>query len=341
MSRAMQDEEGKSMAKTYKGTNGVDIVNQNNSNKAYFDIITKGGNDQISVILTNTWVDAGDGADVVTSDIEGANRFDLGGGADTYTGDGFAKNGRHDEVYGGAGNDTMTIHTRQSDYFGGGGDDFISSAGYWNLLVGGDGNDTVSYMAQDDDYLKGWGVYLDLGREFAKTGQGRKEIVDKFENAEGTSYGDDILGSKGNNKLWGMDGNDDVVGFKGDDKLFGGNGKDLLEGGNGKDQLTGGKGVDHMWGGGGNDHFIFTDVNETGVGSGNRDIIKDFENGDKIDLSAAGSFTFIGSAGFSNTAGELRFENGVVSGDVDGDGNADFQIEVKGVNSLQGSDFIL
>jgi serralysin len=96
-----------------------------------------------------------------------------------------------------------------------------------------------------------------------------------------------------------------------------------------------------MWGGGANDHFIFTDVNETGVGSGNRDIIKDFENGDKIDLSAAGSFSFIGSANFSNTAGELRLENNVVSGDVDGDGNADFQIEVNGVNSLQGSDFIL
>lgn len=329
------------MAKTYKGTNAVDIVNQNNSNKAYYDIITKGGDDQINVILTDTWVNAGDGADVVTSDIEGANRFNLGGGADIYTGDGFAKSGRHDEIYGAGGNDTMTIHTRQSDYYGDGGNDFISSAGYWNLLVGGNGNDTVSYMAQDDDYLKGWGVDLDLGREFAKTGQGRKEKIFDFENAEGTSYGDGILGSKADNKLWGMDGSDDVVGFKGNDKLFGGNGADFVYGGNGADELTGGKGVDEMWGDAGNDHFIFTDVNETGVGSGNRDIIEDFQNGDKIDLSAAGSFTFIGSANFSNTAGELRFENNVISGDVDGDGTADFQIEVKGVNSLQDSDFIL
>lgn len=329
------------MAKTYTGTNGDDIVNQNNSNKAYYNIITKGGADQINLILTDTWVNAGDGADIVTSDVEGGNRINLAGGNDTYTGDGFAKGGRYDEVYGGAGDDTMTIHTRQSDYFGGGGNDFISSAGYWNLLVGGNGNDTVSYMAQDDDFLKGWGVDIDLGREFARTGQGRKEIVEGFENAEGTSYGDSILGSKGNNKLWGMDGNDDLVGFKGNDKLFGGDGKDLLDGGNGADQLTGGKGVDHMWGGGGNDHFVFTNVNETGVGSGNRDIIEDFETGDKIDLSAAGSFTFIGSANFSNTAGELRFDNGVVSGDVDGDGTADFQIQVKDVNNLQATDFIL
>jgi len=329
------------MAKTYTGTNGVDIVNQNNSNHAYYNIITKGGADQINLILTNTWVNAGGDADVVTSTVEGANKINLAGGNDTYTGDGFAKSGRHDEVYGGAGDDTMTIHTRQSDYFGGGGNDFISSAGYWNLLVGGDGNDTVSYMAQDDDYLKGWGVDIDLGREFTRTGQGRKEIVENFENAEGTSYGDGILGSKGNNRLWGMDGNDDLVGFKGNDKLFGGNGKDLLEGGNSADQLTGGRGVDELWGGAGNDHFIFTDVNETGVGSGNRDIIEDFENGDKIDLSAAGTFTFIGSAAFSNTAGELRFENNVISGDVDGDGTADFQIQVKDVNGLQNADFIL
>lgn len=332
------------MAKTYKGTNGVDIVNQNNGNHAYYNIITKGGADQINLILTETWVDAGDGADVVTSDIEGANRIDLGGGNDTYTGDGFAKSRRHDEVYGGAGDDTMTIHTRHSDYFGGGGSDFISSAGYFNLLVGGDGNDTVSYMAQDDDsYLggKNFGVNLDLGREFARTGQGRREIIEKFENAEGTSARDIMAGSKGDNKLWGMDGQDDLNGFKGNDKVFGGVGADFLLGGNGRDELTGGHGVDRMWGEAGNDHFIFTDVTETDVGSGNRDIIEDFENGDKIDLSAAGSFTFIGSANFSNTAGELRFDNGTVSGDVDGDGTADFQIEVKDVNNLQAGDFIL
>lgn len=327
--------------KTYRGDNGVDIVNQNGSNHAYYNIITKGGEDQINLVLTNTWVNAGDDNDVVTSDIEGANRISLGNGKDTYLGEGFAKNGRHDQVYGGAGDDTMTLFTRQSDYYGNGGSDFISSAGYWNLLVGGDGNDTVSYMAQDDDnYLEGWGVDLDLGRQFARTGEGRKERIIDFENAEGTSYGDGINGSKGDNKLWGMDGSDDLSGFKGTDRLFGGDGADYLYGGNGKDQLTGGRGIDHLWGDGGNDHFIFTNVNETGMGA-DADMIKDFENGDKIDLSAAGSFTFIGDAAFSNTAGELRFNNGVLSGDVDGDGSADFQIEVKDVNSLQNSDFIL
>jgi Ca2+-binding RTX toxin-like protein len=326
--------------KTYKGDNGVDIVNQTNK-KDYYDIITKGGDDEISLTLTDTWVDAGDDNDIVKSDVEGRNRIDLGGGADTYTGKGFAKNNAHDEVYGGAGDDTMTVFTAQSEYWGGGGNDYISSAGYWNLLVGGDGNDTVSYQAQDKDkYLDGWGVDLDLGREFARTGEGRKEKIWDFENAEGTSFGDGILGSKADNKLWGMGGKDDVVGFKGDDRLFGGNGEDYLSGGNGKDELTGGKGKDHLEGGGGNDLFIFADVNEMGKG-GKADIIEDFENGDKIDLSGAGSFTYINDQDFNNVAGELRFEDGVLQGDVDGDGNADFEIKVKDVNSLQDSDFAL
>jgi len=328
------------MAKTYEGDNGVDIVNQTN-NKDYYNIITKGGDDEISLTLTDTWVDAGDDNDIVKSDVEGRNRIDLGGGSDTYIGKGFAKNNAHDEVYGGSGDDTMTVYTAQSEYWGGGGDDYISSAGYWNLLVGGDGNDTVSYQAQDDDkYLEGWGVDLDLGREFARTGEGRKEKLIDFENAEGTSFGDGILGSKADNKLWGMDGKDDVVGFKGDDQLFGGEGEDFLSGGNGKDELTGGQGEDHLEGNGGNDLFIFASVDEMDKG-GNADVIEDFEDGDKIDLSGAGSFTYINDNNFSNVAGELRFEDGLLQGDVDGDGNADFEIKVKDVNSLQDSDFVL
>ena len=326
--------------KTYEGDNGVDIVNQTND-KDYYNIITKGGEDEISLTLTDTWVDAGDDNDIVKSDIEGRNRIDLGGGADTYTGKGFAKNNSHDEVYGGSGDDTMTVFTAQSEYWGGGGNDYISSAGYWNLLVGGDGNDTVSYQAQDDDkYLEGWGVDLDLGREFARTGEGRKEKLWDFENAEGTSFGDGILGSKADNKLWGMDGKDDVVGFKGNDQLFGGEGEDYLSGGNGKDELTGGDGEDHLEGGGGNDLFIFADVSEMDKGS-KADVIEDFDDGDKIDLSGAGSFTYIDDQNFGNVAGELRFEDGLLQGDVDGDGNADFEIKVKDVNSLQDSDFVL
>ena len=327
--------------KTYKGDNGVDIVKQTQKHD-YYNIITKGGEDEIYLTLTHTWVNSGDDADFVKSKVEGANRIDLGGGADTYIGKGFASSGRHDEVYGGAGDDTMTVFTRHSEYWGGGGRDFISSAGYWNLLVGGDGKDTVSYLAQDDDkHLEGWGVDLDLGRGVARTGQGRKEQVLKFENAEGTSYGDGLIGSKAGNKLWGMDGNDDIWGMKGHDRLFGGNGNDRLYGGNGQDQLTGGRGTDHLWGGNHSDHFIFADADEMAKGS-KRDVIEDFEQGDRIDLSGVASFDFIGGADFSAGGGaELRFKNELLQGDIDGDGKVDFEIKVKDMNTLHDSDFIL
>lgn len=329
------------MAKrTYEGDNGVDIVNQTQS-KNYYNIITKGAADEISLTLTDTWVNAGTGNDTVKSNVEGGNRIALAAGADTYTGKGFAYGQGHDEVFGGAGNDTMTVFTRQSDYHGDGGNDYISSAGYWNLLIGGQGNDTVSYQAQDDDkHLKGWGVDLDLGAGVARTGQGRKELLDGFENAEGTSVGDGMIGSSANNKLWGFGGNDDLYGMKGNDKLFGDGGNDYLYGGNGADELTGGKGTDHLWGDAGNDHFIFAAVNEMGKGS-KADVIEDFADGDKIDLHDAGSFTYIHGAAFGNVAGELRFANGVLLGDVDGDGTADFAIKVKDVNMLQDSDLIL
>jgi hypothetical protein len=56
------------------------------------------------------------------------------------------------------------------------------------------------------------------------------------------------------------------------------------------------------------------------------------------------AFTWIGGAGFTGHVGELRFTSGsktVISGDVNGDGKADFQIELAGRHSLAASDFIL
>ena len=69
--------------------------------------------------------------------------------------------------------------------------------------------------------------------------------------------------------------------------------------------------------------------------------IQDFTSGDVIDLSAIDAitggandaFSFIGSVAFSNTAGELRFENishggpiWIVRGDIDGNGVSDLEI---------------
>lgn len=342
------------MATTYRGTNGKDIVNQQNDNKHnWFNIFTYGGADEITLRLNQTYVEAGSGNDVVRSNIEFQNDIYLQGGNDTYTGNGFTTySGRYDLVSGGGGNDTFNISTSVSRYYGDDGNDTFNSVGYSNYLNGGSGNDTISYLRQDSDsFLSGVGVSIDLYHEDAYTGANRYEDVINFENAKGTSYADDVLGDTRNNKLWGMNGFDLLDGRDGKDTLYGGNGKDDLYGGDGADKLIGGRGNDFQWGEAGADHFIFQSIQDSVVGS-NRDVIKDFSRAenDRIDLSQIDAdttsggnqaFDFIGTRAFSDTAGELRFSNGLLQGDVDGDGRADFEVKVVGWNTLKDGDFIL
>ena len=126
--------------------------------------------------------------------------------------------------------------------------------------------------------------------------------------------------------------------------MDGGAGNDLLDGRGGDDILIGGLGKDQLAGRAGSDTFRFRSVDEIGLGTpgtaSSYDRIIDFTRGsDKIDLSmidaisgtaANDAFTFIGSANFSNKAGELRYASTsagtVLSGDVNGDGVADFDI---------------
>ena len=72
--------------------------------------------------------------------------------------------------------------------------------------------------------------------------------------------------------------------------------------------------------------------------------------GDKIDVSkidanfnVAGNqnFDFIGGQAFSNTAGELRFSQRLLQGDINGDGQADFEIKLVGVLELKQDDILL
>ncbi|MFM9384987.1 metalloprotease, partial [Pseudomonas sp. UV AK001] len=113
--------------------------------------------------------------------------------------------------------------------------------------------------------------------------------------------------------------------------------------------LNGGLGADTMTGGAGADTFVFSALNEMGIGS-NRDVITDFSSlqGDKIDLTqfdanllTAGinGFTFIGAGDFTG-AGQVRFVDHVLSGNVNGNAGADFEIQLVGVNSFSANDLV-
>jgi RTX calcium-binding nonapeptide repeat (4 copies) len=169
----------------------------------------------------------------------------------------------------------------------------------------------------------------------------------------GTDYDDIIRGRNGDDVLKGFGAGDELFGEKGKDKLLGAAGNDMLKGNAGADQLTGGAGKDTETGGGGADRFIFKALSDSTVKKSGRDTITDFKHGqgDRIDLHFIDAkdgpgnqaFSFIGTQAFHNTKGELRYNvsKGVVLGDTDGDGKADFAILVKGVGSLGEADFVL
>lgn len=140
---------------------------------------------------------------------------------------------------------------------------------------------------------------------------------------------------------------ENAVGGSQKDYLVGNDAANRLSGNAGNDVLNGLGGDDLLTGGAGADEFRFT-------GTGGNDRIADFVSGtDKIGLTeidansnAAGNqaFTFIGNSAFSNVAGQLRTysaggEN-FVAGDVDGNGVADFTINL-GTAAVAATDFFL
>jgi serralysin len=155
--------------------------------------------------------------------------------------------------------------------------------------------------------------------------------------------------------MFGDAGDDVLEGGEDDDQMFGGDGLDDLFGGDGNDRLSGGAGTDRLTGGLESDSFIFKSVTDSVKGS-LRDQILDFSHAedDTIVLATIDAnthkggnqaFHFIGAQGFHDKEGELHYLKKagslVVEGDVNGDGRADFQIEVHDVTKLFADDFNL
>jgi len=278
----------------------------------------------------------------------------------------FASSVGSSKVEGGAGNDILTgTGSGTHRLIGGAGDDTYVVKGAGDLVFeeADAGTDTVNAYI---DYTLGANVETLRVMAGGLTGHGNA-LDNRIVGSSGVDilYGeagdDSIQGGDGDDRIYGGTGNDDLRGDGGNDLLDGGDGNDGLLGGAGHDQLLGGAGNDTlegglgndtMSGGAGNDIFRFrqADIAERSI-----DTILDFTRGqDRIDLSpidakaataANEAFAFIGTAGFHKVAGELRYQvvNGDahVTGDVNGDGVADFTVILKGVTALAAGDFAL
>ncbi len=263
--------------------------------------------------------------------------------------------GGNDTIMGSQGDDSMIGGIGSDVLSGGNGNDTLVGGRESDVLNGGNGSDTyfVSGVFGGSDW-GGIDTYNDTGTSgtdiIVATGVGNVDIgmlnfsaANGIEKIDGTGATGkvQILGNWQANVLdfssIQLVGSNLVINGDGQaDTLIGSIGNDTIDGGQGGDYLTGGLGADTLSGGEAWNTFIFNSIADIGKGLGTRDVITDFKpNQDVIRLNAidanslvAGdqAFVFIGSANFSGQAGQLRFAAGVLSGDVNADLVADFEL---------------
>lgn len=222
-------------------------------------------------------------------------------------------------LQGSALSDTLIGSDFADSISGGLGDDQVKGGAGADTMSGSSGIDTLSYFNATA------AVVIDLGTNAATGGTATGDVIDGFENVTGGNGADQLKGSAAAN---------------------------LLTGSAGADSLTGGAGADTLAGGGGADRFIYAATTDSTVGAG-RDVISAFVQGaDRINLAAIDAitggaqdaFTFVGT-GALGVAGTLRFDQvgsqTRITGDVNGDQTADFEIALTGLFTLVAADFLL
>jgi Ca2+-binding RTX toxin-like protein len=290
----------------------------------------------------------------------GADRIEGGFGNDILVG-----NGGADVLIGGAGDDIMIVDLSDSIVDGGAGMDTLRASGATPLagtlvsievveLVGGAslslaGSQFANGLAKTTA-VSGTGsitVNMDAGinflsQGFAFTGSGVTVVVNG-------SSGTDIIKAGGSAHI--------INGGGGADQIRGGTAADAIDGGADNDKIIGFTGADILTGGTGNDQFRYLFAGDSGLGAG-ADRITDFASGsDRLNfalldtnagLAGVQGFAFVGNAAFSGGgAASIRYANSgadlLVQADINGDGIADMEIILQGLNggTLTAADFIL
>ncbi|MBW6399718.1 M10 family metallopeptidase C-terminal domain-containing protein [Roseomonas sp. HJA6] len=330
------------------------------------------GNDLLSGLAGNDTLDGGAGNDTLDGGV-GNDRMIGGAGNDHYvvnaTGDVVvetANAGRdvvetslatytlaanvEDAIVTAAGGARVNGNDLGNDILGGGGADSLYGNAGADTLDGGHGNDLLAGGAGNDFYV--------IDSPADRVVEGANQGADTVSVTDGTSYtllanteallltGGSLITGVGNglaNTIIGNDGANVLRGQAGADTLVGGGGADTLIGGDGRDVLTGGAGADH---------FRFLNPADSTVAAPDR--ITDFVAGqDRIDLrqidanpSQGGNQAFSYVTGFDNHPGEVMVASlgGTsyqVRGDINGDGSADFAIDVTSASAPAANWFLL
>lgn len=237
---------------------------------------------------------------------------------------------------------TLSGTSRSDIMIGASGNDLFKGSGAGDWMVGGSGYDKLTYGT------KTLPLVLDLKRAYMNQGQASGDEYDSIEWFCATDSNDTMWGDGYGNRMCGGLGEDWMMGRGGSDRLEGEGGRDIIQGGVAADILTGGA----M-----RDQFIYSRPTDSLAQAKGWDIITDFEDGldmiilRGIDANAglAGDQAFVmaASGSFTGRVGEVRvFKDAAnnrtfIQADLDGNRQADMQIELTGLFDLTAADFQL
>lgn len=309
------------------------------ANRVFATIWDGGGTDtyDLSAYRTDLQIDLGPGG---ASLFSGAQLARLGtadhAGGNIYNALQYRNDSRSliENATGGSGNDLLRGNRADNHLRGQRGDDRLWGGAGDDRLDGNAGAETLHGGSGDDDLNGGAGNDALLG------GGGNDDL-------NGGTGIDRLNGGGGLDRLHGGGGDDVLVGGAGQDRLSGQAGDDRLAGGAHRDFLLGGAGADILIGGAGRDVFRFASASDSPHGAP-FDRILDFTSGeDLIDLSqlSAGAFTIAFGGTFSGhgphvslrpIGGDVR-----VFADTDGDGTADFRVDLENTPAVVPTDFML
>jgi Ca2+-binding RTX toxin-like protein len=347
------------------GTDGDDFLIGTPLN----DVIDAGaGNDIVYGREGNDTVYGGNGNDHI---VGGAGDDILFGGPGNDTIFGGPGN---DALFGAGGNDILYGEDGNDLLLGGDGDDFASGGEGNDTVMGGagndalqgdEGNDRIDGEDGNDDIAGGGGndrIDGGAGDDHIDGGDGNDVIVLSVDGGH-----DVITGGSGNDTIdlsqivfdENVDLPDGIV------EIYDGQTAQIFEienvrGGHGRDRLVGDAHVNIMEGGDGNDTFVFRDLASLKNDGGPRDHIVDFSVGDKLDLSRVGQELddFAGRKLFFAGADQAKFDDvgavtyhheivsntqeiTVVTGNLDGNPDHEFEIVLDGNIDLNEGNFVL